>query len=97
VVKLIGAKQATQKRMTRFDAMRYSSVAPSNDVVNIIVGGYTMNVVKVTFDGKRFVETVVARELSPSAARAKAQALNNERDSGREDSDESGIESYIAK
>jgi len=56
-----------------------------------------MNVVKVTFDGKRFVETVVARELSPSAARAKAQALNNERDSGREDSDESGIESYIAK
>lgn len=56
-----------------------------------------MNVVKVVFEGKSMTETVVVRDLSPSVARLRAQNLNDSRDTGSEDADESAIVSYIAK
>jgi hypothetical protein len=44
-----------------------------------------MSVVKIELVGGRFVRTVVKGNLSPSAARALASSLNDERDTGHED------------
>ena len=56
-----------------------------------------MNVVKIEVVGSKFVETVIVKGLTPLMARAKAKALNDLRDSGSEDSDETGLVSYVVK
>lgn len=58
-----------------------------------------MHVLKIEWDSKtnRFVESVVARDLPPLLARARAKVLNDARDTGNEDVDETSMVSYVAK
>ena len=56
-----------------------------------------MYVIKVeVLDGK-VIETVVARDLPAPIAKARALALNDARDTGNEDVDETSITSYVAR
>lgn len=58
-----------------------------------------MYVIKVEVDGVtgKVTESVIARDLPPLLARAKAKSLNDARDTGEEDRDESGLISYVAR
>lgn len=57
-----------------------------------------MYVIKIEADVKgKFTETVVARDLPPLIAKARAKTLNDSRDTGNEDVDETSIVSYIAR
>ena len=48
-------------------------------------------------DTGKVVETVVERDLPPLVAKSRAKSLNDARDSGEEDRDETGLVSYVAK
>lgn len=52
--------------------------------------------IEVSESGK-VTETVVARDLPPLIAKAKAKVLNDARDTGNEDIDETGLVSYVAR
>ena len=49
-----------------------------------------------TADGK-MIETVIQRDLPPLLAKARAKVLNDERDTGNEDIDETTVVVYIAR
>lgn len=66
-----------------------------------------MTVWAVTFDGKRWLQDAVDRNgkatrpneirFEASEAKAIAARLNDKRDTGSEDSDETGMVSYVAR
>lgn len=57
-----------------------------------------MYVIKVEVsDTGKITETIVAKDLPPLLAKAKAKSLNDQRDTGNEDVDETEIVSYVAR
>lgn len=57
-----------------------------------------MYVIKIEANAQgKFVETVVARDLPLLIAKARAKTLNDSRDTGNEDVDETSVVSYIAR
>lgn len=57
-----------------------------------------MHVIKIEVsESGKVTESVVARDLPAPIAKAKAKALNDARDTGAEDLDETGLVSYVAR
>jgi hypothetical protein len=56
-----------------------------------------MNVVKFELRGSKWVETCIARNLTPKVAKVRAKSLNDKRDTGSETCDEQSLVSYVAR